>query len=123
MGRLTYYMMKGSENDGYYLCPGVSQEEAIARLAAYEKTNLTPEEVQELAETTKVDRVKFVIDRTYLHMSAFIYNATQNQVIDKDAIINTLIGWCREYESVTGKNLDIVDHRKRKSEQALKEGL
>ena len=36
MERLTYYYMKGSENDGWYLKPGVSREKANARLAYYE---------------------------------------------------------------------------------------
>lgn len=45
MKRLTYYHMKGSENDGYYLKPGVTRAEAIDRLAAYEDTGMMPEEV------------------------------------------------------------------------------
>lgn len=46
MERLTYYSMKGSENDGWYLKPGVTIEMALYRLAAYESTGLMPEEVK-----------------------------------------------------------------------------
>lgn len=42
MERLTYYSMKGSENDGWYLKPGVTREAAMYRLASYESTGLTP---------------------------------------------------------------------------------
>ena len=36
MERLTYYSMKGSENDGWYLKPGVTRENANEKLADYE---------------------------------------------------------------------------------------
>lgn len=36
MKRLTYYHMKGSENDGWYIKPGVSREKAVYKLAHYE---------------------------------------------------------------------------------------
>ena len=45
MERLTYYLMKGSENDGWYIKPGVTREDAISRLAAYENTGLAPEDI------------------------------------------------------------------------------
>lgn len=36
MKRLTYYWMRGSENDGYYLKPGTSVEEARQRMGEIE---------------------------------------------------------------------------------------
>ena len=36
MKRITYYLMKGSESDGYYLKPGVSCEEARERIGIIE---------------------------------------------------------------------------------------
>ena len=48
MKRLTYYSMKGSENDGWYLKSGVSKQDAVDRLAAYENSKLEPEEIKSL---------------------------------------------------------------------------
>ena len=48
MKRLTYYSMKDSENDGWYLKSGVSKQDAVDRLAAYENSKLEPEEIKSL---------------------------------------------------------------------------
>lgn len=40
--------MKGSENDGWYLKSGVSKQDAVDRLAAYENSKLEPEEIKSL---------------------------------------------------------------------------
>ena len=36
MDRISYYLMKGSENDGYYLKPGISNEQARERIGLIE---------------------------------------------------------------------------------------
>lgn len=36
MKRISYYLMKGSENDGYYLKPGISNEQARERIGLIE---------------------------------------------------------------------------------------
>lgn len=36
MERISYYLMKGSENDGYYLKPGISNEQARERIGLIE---------------------------------------------------------------------------------------
>lgn len=60
MGRLTYYSMKGSENDGWYLKTSVTREEANERLAEYEDIG-TVSEFRELKEkaTAKKQNDKF----------------------------------------------------------------
>ena len=55
MERLTFYSMKGSENDGYYLKAKATKRDLIDRLGSYESTGMTPKQVSELqAENEKL---------------------------------------------------------------------
>ena len=54
MKRITYYLMKGSESDGYYLKPGVSCEEARERIGIIEDI---------LGDEYDLDRLRVIMDQ------------------------------------------------------------
>lgn len=53
MKRMTYSLMKVSGDDGWYLKPGVTREDAYARLAEYEGTGLAPDQVDQIRRAAK----------------------------------------------------------------------
>lgn len=58
MKRLTYYSMKGSENDGYYLKPGVSKEQARFWIGSLEDLLGDDYDFNRLKELAQADREK-----------------------------------------------------------------
>lgn len=58
MERLTYYSMKGSEYDGYYLLPCISQKEANQKLGEYESTEKSPAEIVKMQEEIAELKIK-----------------------------------------------------------------
>lgn len=61
MKRLTYYSMKGSENDGYYLKPGVSKEQARFWIGSLEDLLGDNYDFNRLKELVQADREKRII--------------------------------------------------------------
>lgn len=60
MKRLTYYSMKGSENDGYYLKPGVSKEQAKSWIGSLEDLLGDNYDFNRLKELVQADQEKRV---------------------------------------------------------------
>lgn len=56
MERISYYLMKGSENDGYYLKPGVSNEQARERIGLIEDVLGDEYDLDRLRELVQADR-------------------------------------------------------------------
>lgn len=56
MDRISYYLMKGSENDGYYLKPGISNEQARERIGLIEDILGDDYDLSRLRELVKADR-------------------------------------------------------------------
>lgn len=56
MDRISYYLMKGSENDGYYLKPGISNEQARERIGLIEDILGDDYDLDRLRELVQADR-------------------------------------------------------------------
>lgn len=56
MERISYYLMKGSENDGYYLKPGISNEQTRERIGLIEDILGDDYDLSHLRELVKADR-------------------------------------------------------------------
>lgn len=62
MERISYYLMKGSENDGYYLKPGISNEQARERIGLIEDILGYEYDLDRLRQLVQADRnEKYVI--------------------------------------------------------------
>lgn len=80
MKRITYYLMKGSENDGYYLKPGVSTEEARWRLGEIESVlgdNYNIDELKRIIEAIKDGRC-FVLPKVDESSKECLYQFLQD---------------------------------------------
>lgn len=56
MKRISYYLMKGSENDGYYLKPGISNEQARERIGLIEDILGDDYDLSRLRDLVQADR-------------------------------------------------------------------
>lgn len=56
MERISYYLMKGSENDGYYLKPGISNEQARERIGLIEDILGDDYDLSRLRDLVQADR-------------------------------------------------------------------
>lgn len=56
MDRISCYLMKGSENDGYYLKPGISNEQARERIGLIEDILGYEYDLDRLRELVQADR-------------------------------------------------------------------
>lgn len=56
MKRVTYYLMKGSENDGYYFKPGVTNEQARERIGLLEDILGDDYDLDHLRKLVEADR-------------------------------------------------------------------
>lgn len=56
MKRVTYYLMKGSENDGYYFKPGVTNEQGRERIGLIEDILGDNYDLEHLRKLVQADR-------------------------------------------------------------------
>ena len=92
MKRLTYYSMKGSENDGWYLKSGVSKQDAVDRLAAYENSKLEPEEIKSLqADVAPVRHGKWIWDPNGMDFGLGAWECSECAVINNNLPVNVKV--------------------------------
>lgn len=107
MKKLTYYSMKGCENDGYYLIPKIEVFDAVQKLADYENTELEPQEVIALkervvalenAEAQATIRVKFgYVTGLFTDEQRAYYENLENNIVEVYFSNNGMV-WTKEKE-------------------------
>lgn len=85
MERISYYLMKGSENDGYYLKPGISNEQARERIGLIEDILGDDYDLSRLRALVQADRDGRCVVLP-CKIGTTVYSVRHARVPDKDLI-------------------------------------